>query len=366
MKVLITGGGSGGHVTPALAVAADLSDCKLLYVGSNSGLEERIVEPAGLRYRGISAGKLRRYFSWQNLVDAGRVLAGIVQAIVLVRRERPDVVFSKGGFVAFPVVFAAWLWRVPVVAHESDATLGLANRLSLPFVTTLCVSFAQTQAPRFSGRRVHTGTPLRAELLAGDAKAGRLRLQCAADTPVLLVTGGSLGADALNEATRAALPRLVDWHVVLICGPDKRGPAAPAAGFTELEYVSEGWADLLAAADVVISRAGANALFELLALAKPALFVPLPTAGSRGDQLDNAAYAQRLGYARVLSQDELTAERLAREVDITAREAEQLRSRLSGFERPDSVALIAAEVRRLGEAAATDQNKIDNQTNENS
>ncbi|MEM7220658.1 MAG: UDP-N-acetylglucosamine--N-acetylmuramyl-(pentapeptide) pyrophosphoryl-undecaprenol N-acetylglucosamine transferase [Pseudomonadota bacterium] len=347
MKVLITGGGSGGHVTPALAVASELAGCELLFVGSNSGLEERIVQPSGLRYRGISAGKLRRYFSWHNVVDVLRVLLGILQALVLIGRERPAVVFSKGGFVAFPVVFAAWLWRVPVVAHESDATLGLANRLSLPFVKTLCVSFAQTQPARFAGRLVHTGAPLRGELLAGDAQAGRRRLGMEPGTRLLLVTGGSLGAEALNAATRAASSLLDGWHLLLICGAGKRADAAPDAGMTELEYVAEGWADLLAAADVVVSRAGSNALFELLALRKPTLLVPLPSAGSRGDQLDNAAYAERQGYARVLQQADLNARRLADEVNRIADDAPELRERLATFELPNSAALIAAEIKGL-------------------
>jgi len=210
VDVLLTGGGSGGHVTPGLAVGQVLRQqgVAVAFVGSNTGLEEALVQPTGLRYLGISAGKLRRYFSWQNLLDAFRVVLGIIQALVLIGRERPKVVFSKGGFVAFPVVFAAWVWRVPVVAHESDATQGLANLLSAPFVNTLCAGFPDTQVRSlfgpFKGRFVYTGAPIRHELLEGSVTAGRAALGVSDGKRVLLVTGGSLGADALNACVVAA------------------------------------------------------------------------------------------------------------------------------------------------------------------
>jgi len=194
VDVLLTGGGSGGHVTPGLAVGQVLRQqgVAVAFVGSNTGLEEALVQPTGLRYLGISAGKLRRYFSWQNLLDAFRVVLGIIQALVLIGRERPKVVFSKGGFVAFPVVFAAWVWRVPVVAHESDATQGLANLLSAPFVNTLCAGFPDTQVRSlfgpFKGRFVYTGAPIRHELLEGSVTAGRAALGVSDGKRVLLVT----------------------------------------------------------------------------------------------------------------------------------------------------------------------------------
>ncbi len=347
--VLVTGGGSGGHVTPALAVAAVLqrSGLTVAFVGSDSGLEEQLVRPSGLKYLGISAGKLRRYFSWQNLSDALRVVLGLVQALWLVGRERPQVVFSKGGFVAFPVVVAAWCWRVPVVAHESDATQGLANRLSAPFVKTLCAGFPDTPRGRFKGRFVFTGAPIRAELLQGNAAAGRERIGAAPEQNVLLVTGGSHGADALNAAVLAASPALqaAGWFVLHVCGPGKLR-AEDAAGYRAYEYVAEGWADMLAAADVVVSRAGANTVFELLALRKPNLLIPLPAAGSRGDQIDNARYAQRNGYSRVLPQEELGSERLLAELDALWRDLEQVRLCLAGFDVPDAVGAIVSELHR--------------------
>jgi len=351
--VLVTGGGSGGHVAPAIAVGQRLqaSGSDVVFVGSNSGLEKTMVEPAGLRYRGVSAGKLRRYFSWQNVSDAVRVLAGLVQALWVVWRERPLVVFSKGGFVAFPVVVAAWVWRIPVVAHESDATQGLANRLSAPFVRTLCTGFPHTKAGRFKGRFVYAGAPLRPELLRGDARAGRVLAGADEQRHVLLVTGGSLGADALNEALLGALSRLeaLGWFVIHITGAGKRR-GSDSDSYRAFEFVSEGWADLLAAADVVVSRAGANTVFELLALGKPNLLVPLPATGSRGDQLDNAQYAQSLGYSSVLPQESLNSERLIAEITSLWQTIDQSRAHLAGFERPDALATIEAELRRLAPA----------------
>ena len=303
MHVLITGGGSAGHVTPALAVASELHarGCRLSYVGSNSGLEERLVAASGMDFHGIAAGKLRRYLSIENLRDVGRVLLGIGQAWRLLGRLRPDVIFSKGGFVAFPVVFAGWLRRIPVVAHESDFSPGLANRLSQPFLRALCVSFAET-AVGVPGA-THTGSPVRQALLKGDATAGRRRLGFAAEKPIVLVTGGSLGAQDLNRAVAEALPALLArWQVVHVCGAAETLPESQP-GYVPFSYVDEGWGDILAAADVVVSRAGANALFELLALRKLHLLVPLPATASRGDQIENAAFARSHGYSDVLRND---------------------------------------------------------------
>ena len=347
-RLLVTGGGSGGHVLPAIAVAEHQrgKGWEVLFVGSRSGQEAALVEPRGIPCFGIASGKWRRYFSWTNLTDTVRVLLGILQALWLVRRQRPSVVFSKGGFVAFPVVVAAWCWRIPVVAHESDATQGLANRLSAPFIDTLCTSFADSvHSARY--RVVHTGTPLRPELLAGDAARGRDWLGVPAGMPVLLVTGGSLGAARLNEVLREALPQLTGWYVVHVCGPGKLDSQSRAPHYRAFEFVDERWPDLLAAADLVVSRAGANALFELLALRKPNLLVPLPLAGSRGDQLHNAEFARLAGYSEVLPQEALGPERLVATVSAMAAALPDWRARLAAFEPPAALEAIAAELERV-------------------
>lgn len=346
--LLCTGGGTAGHVIPALPVMAlaRQAGARISFVGSRSGLEERLLADEPVDYYGIASGKLRRYLSLENLADVFRVAAGIWQAFRLLGRLRPDVVFSKGGFVSFPVVFAAWLRGIPVVAHESDLSSGLANNLALPFVRTWCVTFPETQVARFRGRRVVTGTPLRPALLAGDAGAGRARLQAPPDRPVLLVTGGSLGADALNQALGGCLEALVEQFVVVhVCGPGKR-VERDLPGYHQFEYVSDGWGDLLAAADLVVSRAGANALFELLALGKPALLVPLSPRVSRGDQVENAEYARVRGYCRVLGEEGLTPESLLHAVLDAHADADEMRRHLAGFQPPDAADAIYRELLR--------------------
>lgn len=348
LRFLFTGGGTAGHVVPALPVAQALRSAghSVYWAGSRSGLEERLTADQVDGYHGLAAGKLRRYWSWQNLRDAFAVLLGIVQALRLVHRLQPDVVFSKGGFVSFPVVLAAWLKGIPVIAHESDRTAGLANRLAYPFLKGLCTNFPEAP-PGFTGTVVHTGTPLRAALQVGDGEQGRAFLYpadaSAGGFPVLLITGGSLGADALNSAVRDALPELLQrYRVAHVCGPGKCPPEPWAQGYRPLEFVGEAWGDVLAAADLVVSRAGANALFELLELGKPTLFVPLSRAASRGDQIENAAYAQALGLAQVRSEETLTGAVLAADVDALAAAAPQLRDALARLERPDACRLIVS------------------------
>ena len=349
-RAVVTGGGSAGHVIPALPVIEALHSKRweVSFIGSDSGLEERLVAPLGTPFFSVRTGKLRRYFSVANLTDALRIPIGILQAFAILRRVRPDVVFSKGGFVAFPVVFAAWLRRIPVVAHESDLTPGLANRLSLPFVATLCASFEGT---RLAARRVvHSGTPIRDTLLNGDPDRGFDRAGLPGDRPMLVVVGGSLGAQRLNEVTRAALPGLTETFEVLhVCGAGHLDPDVEnTPGYVQREFVSDGWGDILAAATVVVSRSGANALHELLTLGKPNLLVPLPTTASRGDQIENAAYAAERGYSTVLAEADLTPETLVATARDVLGTLEAWRTRLAEFRAPDATALIVAEL----EAAA--------------
>ena len=353
---MVTGGGTAGHVLPALPVVETLlaRGVDVHFVGGRSGFEERLVTPlnAGrgdaprLTYHGIATGKLRRYFSLANLADAFRVPLGVWQAWRLIGRVRPDVVFSKGGFVSFPVVLSAWLRRVPVVAHESDLTPGLANRLAAPFVQSLCVNFDMHAAKH--RRVVITGTPLRTNLREGDAVRGREALGVAGDKPLLLVVGGSLGATRLNEVVREALDELLPrYAVVHVCGAGKVDAAlADTPGYTQLEYVDAGWGDIIAAAQLVVSRAGAGALYEWCALGKPHLLVPLPKTASRGDQIENAAFAKARGWSLVLAEEALTPVTLLDSVAKLAAEASRIRERLTTFQARDSVALIIRELER--------------------
>ncbi len=347
-RLLCTGGGTAGHVVPALPVMeAFLKEgVRVDFVGSGADLERELLAPLPVAYHAIAAGKLRRYFSLANVADAFRVLAGILQALLLVGRLRPDAVFSKGGFVSFPVVLAAWCWRVPVVAHESDLSPGLANRLALPFVRCLCVSFPVTRPSGYRGEVIHTGTPVRRALLEGDRARGRKRLGAPEGKPVLVVTGGSLGSDRINQVVWQALPDLLALAVVVhVCGAGKRRDPG-LAGYHAFEYVDEEWGDLLAAADLVVSRAGANTLYEILSLGRPNLLVPLSRQASRGDQIENAAWAEQAGFSRVIREEALTVETLLEAVAHFLEPGGGESGRIPDFSPPDSVRLIVDAIRR--------------------
>ena len=341
-KILVlTGGGTAGHVMPNLALAPNLRDqgWSLHYLGSLQGPERNLAESSGIPFYGISTGKLRRYFSWKNFTDPFRVLWGVVQAYSTLKKLKPNLVFSKGGFVAVPVVFAAFLRRIPVVLHESDLTPGLANRLCLPFCKRICASFPETLSHLPKGKAVLTGTPVREELFRGDRKTGLTFLGFAPDKTVLLIMGGSQGASALNQYLRSALPRLRDhYQIVHLCGPGRLDETLTnTEGYRQFEFLREELADVLAASDLVISRAGANSIFELLALRKPSLLIPLPLMTSRGDQILNAQSFTRRGFSILLRQEDLTLESLLHNIDALERSASTLRQKMEASELNDGV-----------------------------
>ena len=347
-KVVCTGGGTAGHVVPALPVIEHMiaQRWRVVFIGSRSGLEERLVRPFNVPFHSITTGKLRRYWSIDNLFDCFRVPIGIFQAIRILRKEQPDVVFSKGGYVAFPTVIAAWLFGIPVVAHESDVSPGLANRLCFWFLNSLCVNFDST---RVSVRRlVVTGTPIRRSLLEGNADRGRDRLGFQQRRPIILVIGGSLGALSLNRLIREALDQLTaEFNVVHVCGPGNLDVTLEnASRYHQLEFVDDGWGDVLASADVVVSRAGANSVIELLTLGIPNILVPLPTAVSRGDQIENAEVARSEGYSTVLLEDELNADVLTQTIREVFSEHRAWVQRLSKFQSKDALGLIVSEIER--------------------
>lgn len=313
-KILMTGGGTAGHVTPNIALMPLLKKkgYEIVYAGSKSGIEKGLIEAEHIPYYGIHSGKLRRYVDLQNLTDLFRVAAGFFEALRLLGRLRPDLVFSKGGFVTVPVVWAARLRRIPVVLHESDYTPGLANRLAIPFARKVCTTFEATAGMVKGGKGIWTGSPIRRQILIGNPFRGLKRCGFNNERPVVLATGGSLGAKALNEGIREALPLLLPhFQVAHLCGKGNLDPTLDGLpGYFQMEYAAREMADLLAMADLVVSRAGANTLSELLALRKPNILVPLPAAGSRGDQIQNARSFEASGYSRVLPQEAMTAERL--------------------------------------------------------
>lgn len=313
--ILLTGGGSAGHVTPNLALVSQLvaRGYDVHYAGRTEGIERDLIAPTGLPYHGLSEGKLRRYLSMENLTDMGRIAKGVIDAWRVVKRVQPALVFSKGGFVSCPVVWAAWLNRVPAVVHESDFSPGLANRLSVPFAQRICYAFPETGKHFAPSKRVHTGIPVRPSLLDGDAEAGR-RICGFIDTikPTVLIIGGSLGSRIINDTVQAALPELLPhFNICHLVGPHHDMTSiAPQPGYFALPYAGEELAHLLALADLVLSRAGATTLFELLAARKPNLLVPLSLQASRGDQIQNARCFERLGYSDVLPEEALTPDTL--------------------------------------------------------
>lgn len=308
-RIILTGGGTAGHVTPNIALLPRLKELQydIHYIGSYNGIEKELIEQFGIPYHGISTGKLRRYFSVQNFTDPFRVIKGMNEAKKLVKILKPDVVFSKGGFVSVPVVLAAKRRHVPAIIHESDMTPGLANKLSLPSAVKVCCNFPETLEHLPEGKAVLTGSPIRQELLSGDKYAARDFLHFTSDKPVIMVVGGSLGSVAVNHAVREILPELLNsYQVIHLCGKGKIDESLSGLkGYAQFEYVKEELKHLFALTDIVISRAGANAICELLALHKPNLLIPLSANASRGDQILNARSFERQGFSVVLEEEEL-------------------------------------------------------------
>lgn len=313
-RIILTGGGTAGHVTPNIALLPRLKELgyDIQYIGSYTGIEKELIEPFGIPYHGISSGKLRRYFSVQNFTDPFRVLKGFREAHKLIRQLKPDVIFSKGGFVSVPVVLAGKRCKVPVIIHESDMTPGLANKIAIPSAAKVCCNFPETLKSLPEGKAVLTGSPIRQELLSGNKIAAMDMCHFTSDKPVILVIGGSLGAVAVNNAVREALPELLkDFQIIHLCGKGKTDESLKdVEGYCQFEYIKNELRNLFALADIVISRAGANAICELLALHKPNLLIPLSANASRGDQILNARSFERQGFSLVLEEEQLTKETL--------------------------------------------------------
>lgn len=314
-RIVFTGGGTAGHVIPNLPLIEAFQSEKwaIDYLGSQNGIEKKLIENTGTPFHAISSGKLRRYFSWQNLLDPFKILAGILQSTWLLMRIKPHIVFSKGGFVAFPVVVGAWINRIPVVAHESDMSIGLTNKLCFPFVQKMCVTFdAAKNQYKTSKKVVVTGTPLREALLKGDRMRGLELCGFKEDKPCLLVIGGSLGAQSVNKSVRDALPILTQqYQVIHLCGAGNRDAQLDTyPNYFQCEFANQELADFFACSELIISRSGANSLYEILTLKKPHVLIPLSTKMSRGDQMQNATYFQKLGISVVIKDEDLNKEQL--------------------------------------------------------
>lgn len=309
-KIVLTGGGTAGHVTPNLALIPALKQqgYDIIYIGSEQGMEKGLIEKANVTYYGIPTGKLRRYFSTKNITDIFRVVSGIKQATVLIKKIKPDIVFSKGGFVAVPVVLGAKFNKVPVIIHESDMTPGLANRIAMPFAKKVCTTFPETLEYITKGKGINTGTPIRKELFEGKKEEGLKICGFTEQKPIIMMMGGSLGSVKINVQLRGALSTLLnDFQLVHICGKgnfDKK--LENKKGYKQFEYLSEELPHIFAMSDVIISRAGSNSISEFLALKKPNLLIPLSAKASRGDQILNAQSFEKQGFSMVLQEEDMT------------------------------------------------------------
>ena len=310
-KIVMTGGGTAGHVTPNIALMPALRNegYEISYIGSYEGIEKGLIEAQGVPYYGISSGKLRRYFDLKNFSDPFKVLKGYQQAIHLLKKIKPDVVFSKGGFVSVPVVLAAKHCKIPAIIHESDITPGLANKIAIPSAVKVCCNFPETLKYLPEGKAVLTGSPIRKELLNGNPDNARKLCHFEdSDKPVILIIGGSSGSRAINTAIRNLLPELLKrYNIIHLCGKGNLDTSLnETTGYAQFEYANKELSDMFALASLVISRAGANAICELLALRKPNILIPLSVAASRGDQILNANSFRSSGYSYVLEEENVT------------------------------------------------------------
>lgn len=346
MKTIVfTGGGTAGHVTPNIAMFPSLKDLgyQIHYIGSYDGIEKKLLaDYPDIPYYGIATGKLRRYFDVKNFTDPFRVIKGFAEAKKYLKQIQPDVVFSKGGFVSVPVVRAAAALKIPCIIHESDMTPGLANKLCIPVAKKVCCNFPETLKNLPEDKAVLTGSPIREELTKGSRRTGLALCKFSVSKPVIMVIGGSLGAAAINKAVRQALPKLLkDFQIVHICGKDKiDNLLLNTEGYVQFEYVKDELKDLFAMSDLVISRAGANAICELLALRKPNLLIPLPATSSRGDQILNAKSFESQGFSMVVDEDTLTENLLVEKVQELYFTRQSYISTMANSNQRDSIKTI--------------------------
>lgn len=343
-KIVLTGGGTAGHVTPNIALLPRLikAGYQVSYIGSYHGIEKELIQAADIPYYGISSGKLRRYLDLKNLSDPFKVLKGLGQAIRLLRKLKPDIVFSKGGFVSVPVVLAAKFRKIPVIIHESDITPGLANKIAIPAAKKVCCNFPETLKYLPKEKAVLTGSPIRQELLSGNAESARSYCHFNAEKPVLLVIGGSSGSKVINDAIRSQLPALLQkYQIIHLCGKGNVDAGQTgAAGYAQYEYISTQLKDMFALADIVISRAGANAICELLALHKPNILIPLSASASRGDQILNANSFQKQGFSYVIEEENLTADTLQTALSTVFEQKERYIAAMAKSGQMDSIETI--------------------------
>jgi UDP-N-acetylglucosamine--N-acetylmuramyl-(pentapeptide) pyrophosphoryl-undecaprenol N-acetylglucosamine transferase len=348
LRIVLTGGGTAGHITPNIALVPELKKAgfEVHYIGTKAGMERQLTATRDIVYHGIHAGKLRRYLDFKNLTDLFQIFRGFTEALAIIAKVKPQVIFSKGGFVSSPVVWAAWFYRVPAVIHESDITPGLANKLSIPFAAKICYTFPETKKYLPAAKGILTGLPVRESLLWGDAAEGRRICGFKDNKPTLLIIGGSQGSETLNNAIRSILDQIISkFNLCHLCGKNGVDPALhQISGYKQFDYVDADLPHLMALTDLVISRAGATTLFELLALKKPHLLIPLSKQASRGDQILNARSFEKQGFSMVLPEEDLNPESLLDHInslyDSQSKYLKAMESRQTGNGVQEIIAVI--------------------------
>ncbi|GHI01148.1 undecaprenyldiphospho-muramoylpentapeptide beta-N-acetylglucosaminyltransferase [Neobacillus kokaensis] len=345
--IVFTGGGSAGHVTPNMAIISETrNDWNIQYIGSKKGIEKELISKISIPYHAISSGKLRRYIDFENFIDVFRVLKGCLEARKLLKKLKPDLVFSKGGFVSVPVIVAAKSLGIPIFIHESDMTPGLANKISQRFADKIFTSFEETEKffPKNKVRAI--GSPIRKEILSGSAEKGRRYLGFSRGKPILTIMGGSLGAKKINEAVRTSLKQLTEnYQIVHLCGKNNVDDNLNnIAGYKQFEYVHEELPDILAATEFVITRGGSNAIFEFLALKIPMLIIPLSLQQSRGDQILNAKAFKEKGYSLTLEEENLNSESLVNHITKLSVKSEEIRKKMRASHQGDALQVLVNEI----------------------
>lgn len=348
-KIVLTGGGTAGHVTPNIALLPALKEAGFdaEYIGSYTGIEKDLITKEGIPYHGISSGKLRRYFDWKNFSDPFRVIRGYGQARSLLKKIKPSIVFSKGGFVSVPVVLAAKSLHIPAILHESDMTPGLANKIAMKGAVKICCNFPETIKYLPEGKGVLTGSPIRQQLLHGDRQKALDFTGLSGDRHILLIIGGSLGSVFINNAVRGALDDLLQkFEIIHLCGKGNLDPSLDGKeGYVQYEYISKELPDLFAAADLVISRAGANAICELLALHKPNILIPLSRNASRGDQILNAESFKKQGFSYVIEEEDVNEQTLSEAIHYVADHKDEYKKAMTDSGQMDSIAKIVGLIK---------------------
>ncbi|MBD5096896.1 MAG: undecaprenyldiphospho-muramoylpentapeptide beta-N-acetylglucosaminyltransferase [Lachnospiraceae bacterium] len=350
-RIVLTGGGTAGHVTPNMAIIPSLREkgYDIHYIGSYEGIEKKLIEEMGISYHGIATGKLRRYFDLKNFSDPFRVIKGFSQAKSLMKELKPDVVFSKGGFVSVPVVLAASSKKIPCIIHESDMTPGLANKIAIPKADKVCCNFPETVEKLPEGKAVVTGTPIRKELFDGNAANAMSFCQFKEVRPTLLIIGGSSGSVRVNEAIWSCLDEILKtYNVIHLCGKGNLNSSlTDKKNYVQFEYIKQELANLLALADVVVSRAGANAICELLALKKPSVLIPLSLEASRGDQILNARSFDNSGYAKLLMEEDVNDTSLLEAINYVYNNRDTYIRAMECSAKQDSVTMIVNMIEEL-------------------